>query len=224
MNVLLFGATGMVGRGTLLECVRDGRVRSVLSVGRSSIGRADSKVREIIQPDLFDLEPVREQFAQCDACFFCLGVSSAGMKEADYHRATYELTLAAAKAIAAVNTRLTFCYVSGEGTDSTERGRTMWARVKGKTENALMRMPFKAVYMFRPGYIQPLDGIRSKTRLYQSLYTVVRPLYPLLKVALPKHVTTTRALGRAMIEVGLAGAPNPILESVEINELARRSA
>jgi uncharacterized protein YbjT (DUF2867 family) len=220
MNVLLFGASGMVGRGALLECLKSDRVRSVLVVGRTSCGVADPKVREIVHGDFFDFSPIRNEFAGVDACFFCLGVSSAGLSEADYHHLTYDLTLAAAKSISEVNTRLAFCYVSGTGTDSTERGRTMWARVKGKTENALLRMPFKAAFMFRPGFIQPLDGIRSKTRLYQSLYSVVWPLYPLLRRVFPRYVTNTRNLGRAMIQVAAAGYSKPILESVDINALA----
>jgi uncharacterized protein YbjT (DUF2867 family) len=224
MNILLFGASGMVGRGALLECLKSDRVRSVLVVGRTSCGVADAKVREIIHGDFFDFSPMRNEFASVDACFFCLGVSSAGMNEDDYYRLTYDLTLAAAQSIAEANTRLTFCYVSGTGTDSTERGRSMWARVKGKTENALMRMPFKAAYMFRPAYIQPLDGIRSKTRLYQSLYNVVWPLYPVLRRVFPRYVTNTRNVGRAMIQVAIAGYPRPILESVDINRLAESAA
>lgn len=210
----------MVGRGALLACLDDDRVRSVLVVGRTSCGVAHAKVREIIHRDFFDFTPIQSEFAGCDACFFCLGVSSAGMSEPEYRHLTYDLTLAAATAIATVNTRLTFCYVSGSGTDSTERGRTMWARVKGRTENALLRMPFKAAFMFRPAYIQPLDGIKSKTRIYQSLYVVVKPLYPLLRRIVPRYVTTTRSLGRALISVAVGGYPERILESDDINGLA----
>jgi hypothetical protein len=214
----------MVGRGVLLECLEDDRVRSVLIVGRTSCGVVDPKIREIIYGNFFDFSSIQSEFAACDACFFCLGVSSAGMSESAYHHLTYDLTLAAAGAIATVNTRLTFCYVSGTGTDSTERGRTMWARVKGKTENALLRMPFKAAFMFRPGYIQPLDGIRSKTRIYQTLYTVVKPLYPVLRLLVPRHVTTTRNVGRAMIAVAAGGYPERVLESEDINGLAEMTA
>ena len=224
MNILLFGASGMVGRGALLECLRSDRVRSVLVVGRTSCGVADPKLREIVHGNFFDFTAIQNEIAGVDACFFCLGVSSAGMNEDDYHRLTYDLTLAAAKSIAEVNTRLTFCYVSGTGTDSTERGRTMWSRVKGKTENALLRMPFKAAFMFRPGFIQPLDGIRSKTRLYQSLYSVVWPLYPLLRRAFPRYVTNTRNVGRALIQVAVAGYPKRILESDDINAVAESAA
>jgi uncharacterized protein YbjT (DUF2867 family) len=215
MNLLLFGATGMVGRGALLEALKDGRVRSVLIVGRQSANVAHEKVRELIHADFFDYSAIQSEFATCDACLFCLGVSSSGMDEREYHRLTYELTMAAADAIAAVNTRLRFCYVSGAGTDTSERGRTMWARVKGKTENALRRMPFPA-FMFRPGFIQPRDGIKSKTRLYQGFYDVMWPLFPLMRL-MPRFVTDTRTLGRAMVEVAASGYPKPILESADIN-------
>jgi uncharacterized protein YbjT (DUF2867 family) len=161
-----------------------------------------------------------EQGRGYDACFFCLGVSSSGMSEEAYHRVTYDLTMAAAGSLAKVSPALTFCYVSGAGTDSTERGRSMWARVKGKTENALLGLPFKAAFMFRPGYIQPLKGIRSKTALYRLLYAIVGPLYPLWKLLFPDHVTTTENLGRAMIQVARGGYPRPYLENRDINALA----
>jgi uncharacterized protein YbjT (DUF2867 family) len=177
------------------------------------------KLREIVLEDFFDFSPLQNEFSACDACFYCLGTSSAGMSERDYQHVTYDLTIAAATAIAGVNTRLTFCYISGAGTDSTERGRTMWARVKGKTENALLRMPFKSAFMFRPGYIQPLDRIRSKTRLYQAIYTAVGPFYPALRRLMPRRVTNTRTLGRAMIAVARSGYDKPILESADINAL-----
>ena len=151
MKVILFGATGMVGQGVLRECLEDARVQSVLVVGRSSVGLTDPKIREILHTDFLDFKPIQAQLAGYDACFFCLGVSAAGLKEDDYRRLTYDVTLAAAEAIVAVSPHLTFCYVSGEGTDSTEHGRAMWARVKGRTENALLRMPFKAAFMFRTG-------------------------------------------------------------------------
>lgn len=220
MNVLLFGATGMVGKGALLACLADDRVRSITVIGRGRCGIAHAKIKEILHRDFFDYTPIRSEFADRDACFFCLGVSSAGMSETDYHHLTYDLTLAAASAIAAATTRLTFCYVSGVGTDSTERGRSMWARVKGKTENALLAMPFKAAFMFRPGYIQPLDGLRSKTRLYQAVYTTIGPLYPLLRRVAPRYVTTTANLGRALIHVAAVGYPKRILHSEDINAVA----
>jgi hypothetical protein len=209
----------MVGSGVLIECLEDPRVESVLAVGRRPCAVAHPKLRELIRPDLFDYSDGTDDLLTSDACFFCLGVSAAGMSEAAYHRVTYDLTVAAAEALLDLNPALTFCYVSGEGTDSTERGRLMWARVKGKTENQLLRKSPNA-YMFRPGFIQPLKGVRSKTRVYQALYTVLGPLYPVLKRLLPKHVTTTVNVGRAMIEVAESGYTRRILENPDINSLA----
>jgi uncharacterized protein YbjT (DUF2867 family) len=221
MKVILFGATGMVGSGVLKECLADARVLSVLVVGRSTCGMTHPKVHEIIRADFFDYADIKADLAGYDACLFCLGVSAARLNEKQYHRLTYELTVATAKAIVALNPTLTFCYVSGAGTDSTERGRFMWARVKGKTENHLLRLPFKAAFMFRPGFIQPLKGVRSKTKLYQAIYTLVGPLYPLLRRLAPKYVTTTENVGRAMIRVAASGYSKRIIESHDINELAR---
>jgi uncharacterized protein YbjT (DUF2867 family) len=221
MKVVVFGATGMVGKGVLLECLDDARVESVMVVSRHPIDVSHRKLREILHQDFFDFSGIQSEFVERDACFFCLGVSSIGMSESEYHHLTYDLTLAAATAIAAVTAgRLTFCYVSGEGTDSTERGRVAWARTKGKTENALLRLPFKAAFMFRPGYIQPLKGIRSKTRWYQAVYDVIGPLYPLLRRLLPRHVTTTVNMGRAMIQVAASGYSKQILLSADINQLS----
>jgi uncharacterized protein YbjT (DUF2867 family) len=221
MKVILFGATGMVGKGVLLECLDNPRIEDVLLVSRHSTNVTHGKVREILHDNFFDFSAIQANFAGADACFFCLGVSSVGMSEADYYHLTYDLTVAAASAIAAVTGgRLTFCYVSGEGTDSTERGRRAWARIKGKTENALMHLPFKAAYMFRPGYIQPLRGIRSKTGWYQAVYDVIGPLYPLLRRIAPRYVTTTVNVGRAMIQVAVAGYSKNILTTDEINRAA----
>lgn len=192
MKVALFGATGMVGSGVLLECL--------------------------------DFASLREELTGMDGCFFCLGVSSAGMKEADYRRLTYEVTLAAAKVLVAASPLATFVCVSGEGTDSTEHGRSMWARVKGKTENDLLAMPFKAAYMFRPGYIQPLQGVRSKTPVYQAIYNVAALLYPLLRRIIPKYTTTTVNVGVAMIEVAAHGYVHPIIRTSEINTIATGAA
>ena len=220
MNVVLFGATGMVGTGALLECFEDPRVRSVLAIGRTSTGRRHPKLREVLHADFFNYDALASDFASCDACFFCLGVSSVGMSEAEYTRLTYDLTLAAARAMAIANPRMTFCYVSGVGTDSTERGRTMWARVKGKTENALLALPFAGAYMFRPGYIQPIGGVKSRTGWVQAAYTVLAPLYPLLRPLL--RGTTTANFGRALIEVAARGYTKRILYSSDINVLAAR--
>ena len=217
MNVILFGATGMVGQGVLRECLLDPDIQQVLALGRSATGQQHTKLRELTVPDLMDLTSVEHQLTGYDACFFCTGVSSAGMTEETYTRLTYDLTLSVAQTLARLNPTMTFLYVSGAGTDSSEKGRSMWARVKGRTENALLRLPFRSAYMFRPGFIQPLHGVRSKTRLYQFLYDVLAPIQPLLKGRLPKYITTTEQMGRAMITVAKNGYPKPILESLDIN-------
>jgi uncharacterized protein YbjT (DUF2867 family) len=219
VKVILFGATGMVGQGVLRECLLAGDVDSVLAVGRTSTGQEHAKLQEIVRSDLFDLSPVESRLSGFDACFFCLGVSAAGMSEQDYRRLTYELTISVATMLVRLNPAMTFIYVSGTGTDSSESSRMMWARVKGKTENDLLKMGFRAAYMFRPGYIQPLHGIRTKTKLYGALYTVVAPLYPILKRLLPNYVTTTECVGRAMLNVVRRGAPKRFLENQDINQL-----
>jgi uncharacterized protein YbjT (DUF2867 family) len=221
MNVLLFGATGMVGQGVLRECLLDPAVSRVLCVGRHASGSRHEKVRDLVAADLHQLAPHAAELTGFDACFFCLGVSSAGMSEPDYRRVTHDLTLAVAQLLARLNPGMTFVYVSGAGTDSSERGRTMWAKVKGETENALLRLPFKAAYMFRPGYIQPLHGIRSRTKLYRVLYALLSPLFPLWDAVLPDRVTTTERVGRAMLAVAKRGGPRPVLETRELNALAR---
>ena len=221
MRVVLFGATGMVGQGVLRECLLDPDVESVLSVGRSATGQQHVKLRELVHRDFLDFSPIESELAGFDACFFCLGVSSAGMKEEAYRRITYDFTMAAARTLARLNPNMTFVYVSGMGTDSSERGRTMWARVKGQTENALLRMPFQAAYMFRPGVIVPLHGIKSRTALYRIPYMLMAPLLPLLEAAFPKYVTTTERLGRAMIHVAKQGAAKAVLESSDINAVGR---
>jgi uncharacterized protein YbjT (DUF2867 family) len=222
MNVVIFGATGMVGAGVLLECFADPRVTSILVVTRSPTGRTHSKLREVLHADFFNYDTLRDDFAACDACFFCLGVTSIGMNEAQYTRVTYDLTLAAAQTMVQANPQMTFCFVSGVGTDSTERGRTMWARVKGKTENALLALGFKAAYMFRPGYIQPIGDVQSKTGWVQTAYDIARPLYPLMNRLLPNNSTTTSNLGRAMIQVAAAGYSKQVLYSSDFNTLATR--
>jgi uncharacterized protein YbjT (DUF2867 family) len=220
MNVVLFGATGMVGAAALLECLADPRVDTVLAVTRSPTGRTHPKLWETIHTDFFNYNRLVDDFASCDACFFCLGVSSVGKSEAVYTRLTYDLTLAAARALVMANPRMTFCYVSGVGTDSTERGRVMWARVKGRTENTLLKLPFKAAYMFRPGYIQPIGDVRSKTPWVQRAYTVIAPLYPVIHRWLPNSTTTSSNLGRALIQVAAAGYEKQVLYSADFNRLA----
>ena len=209
----------MVGAGALLECLADPRVGSALAISRSPTGRTHPKLREVIHPDFFAYDALQADFATSDACFFCLGVSSVGMSEAAYTRLTYDLTLAAARAMVAVNPRLTFCYITGVGTDSSEQGRTMWARVKGRTENALLALPFKAAFMFRPAFIQPVKGMRSKTRWYQAVYTSIAPLSPIVLRLFPQVSTTTARLGRALIQVAAVGYSKPILYSRDINVL-----
>lgn len=216
MKVLLSGATGMVGQGVLRECLRDPDVDRVVTLGRSATGVVHAKLREIVHRDMFDYASIESELAGFDACFFCLGVSSFRMSEADYTRLTYDLTMAAARTLARLNPQMTFVYVTGAGSDSTENGRSMWARVKGRTENALLRLPFKAAYMFRPGAIVPMHGVRSKTALYQSAYSITRPVLPLLQRLFPNAIVTTEQVGRAMLAVAKRGAPSPILESRDI--------
>lgn len=223
MRAILFGATGMIGQGVLRECLADPEVREILSVVRRPSGVADPKLRELVHADFFDYAPIEDRLTGYDACFFCLGVSSAGMKESEYRRMTYDLTMAAAEALARLNPSMTFCYVSGAGTDATEKGRSMWARVKGKTENDLAKLPFAATYMMRPGYVQPGPGVRSKTALYRTFYTLLGPLYPLWRALLPGVVTTTANVGRAMIRVAQGGYERPVLEVRDINALAERA-
>jgi uncharacterized protein YbjT (DUF2867 family) len=224
MKVLIFGATGMVGQGVLRECLRAPDVEVVQTVGRTRTGQLDPRLVELIQSDLMDYRAVEESLKSFDACFFCLGVSSAGMQEADYARLTYDLTLAAAQTLARLNPQMTFVYVSGAGTDSTERGRSMWARVKGKTENALLRLPFKAVYLFRPGVIEPLNGARSKTRSYRLFYTAAKSLLPMLRALFPNHILSTEDIGQAMLAVARHGAAKAVLEVADIRALSRAAS
>jgi len=218
-KVILFGATGMIGQGVLHECLLDTDVQCVLSIARSATGQRHPKLRELIHSDFLDFSAIENQLSGFDACFFCLGVSSVGMREEDYRRITYDFTMAAARTLARLNPNMTFVYVSGTGTDSSEHGRTMWARVKGQTENALLRLPFKAAYMVRPAVIVPMHGFKSKTRMYRLFYAVVGPVLPLLKAAFPKYVTTAGQIGRAMIMVARQGASKSVLETPDINEI-----
>lgn len=219
MKVLIFGATGMVGQAALLECLRDSAVELVVTLGRTATGIHDAKLREIVHANLLDYAGMEMQLAGFDACFFCLGVASTGMKEADYTRVTYGFTVAAAEALSRINPGMAFVFVSGSGTDSTEKGRMMWARVKGRTENALLRLPLKA-YMFRPGFIQPLDGIRSKTPMYQAFYRVLGPVMPLLRRAFPNQILSTRDIGQAMLTVARFGYDKRVLEAKDIRRAA----
>jgi uncharacterized protein YbjT (DUF2867 family) len=219
MKVLIFGATGMVGQGVLLACLGAPDVERVATVGRSATGATDGKLEEIVHRDFLDFSAIADRLHGFDACFFCLGISSTGMKEADYARVTYGFTLAAAETLAAVNPGMTFIYVSGAGTDSSEKGRVMWARVKGRTENALLRLTLQA-YMFRPGAIEPMDGIRSKTTAYRVGYLVAKPLLPLLRRMLPNQIVSTREMGQAMLNVARRGFGKRILDPRDIRAAA----
>lgn len=219
VRVLLFGATGMVGKGVLFECLDDPRISAVLSLVRSPTGIVHPKHEELVHTDFFDYSGIEERLRGVDACFFCLGISSSGMEEADYHRWTYELTAAAADLLARLNPGMTFCFVSGTGTDSSEKGRVMWARVKGKAENHLRRLPFRT-FLFRPGIIRPMRGITSRTRSYRIFYALLAPVLPLLSRLLPNQITSTEKIGQAMIHAALSGAPKQILENADINALA----
>ncbi len=215
-KAILFGATGMVGEGVLLEALAHDDVESILAIGRRPCGITHAKLREVIHRDFFDYSPILEHLRGYQACFFCLGVSSVGMGEHEYHRSTYDLTMEAATVLSGLNPEMTFCYVSGMGTDSTERGRLMWARVKGKTENHLSRLPFRAVFLFRPGLMKP--GRFQKH--VKPVFRVLGLLYPILKALSPSSVCTVKELGLAMIRVVENGALNKILEPADISRLA----
>lgn len=220
MRIVLFGATGMIGSGALLECLEDPRVEAVLSVTRRPLGRTHPKLTELVHHDFHAFDGVRESFRGFDACIFSLGVSAAGRSEEDYRHITVDITLRAAEALVSVNPDVTFCYVSGQGTDSSEQGRQMWARVKGHLENRLLAMPMEA-YMFRPGFILPVKGVRSSTPLYRMAYGVAGPLYPLLRRLFPRQVMTSEMLGRALLEVCRNGASRRILEPPDIIAIAQ---
>jgi uncharacterized protein YbjT (DUF2867 family) len=207
----------MVGAGVLRECLADDRITSILSVSRATSGTTHPKLREHIRSDFFNFDDARDDFRRAGACFFCLGVSSVGMAEAEYHRLTYDITINAATVLAEVNPGMTFCYVSGASTDSSERGRSMWARVKGKTENQLLRLNLRT-FLLRPGYIQPL-GVKSKTRLYRVFYAIMGPLYPLLRVIAPGFVSSNEAIGRCMIELATGVYGSNVLEVRDINRV-----
>ncbi|HTL97439.1 MAG TPA: NAD-dependent epimerase/dehydratase family protein [Holophagaceae bacterium] len=217
MKVILFGATGMVGQGALRECLLDDAVEAVLTVGRTPTGQQHAKLRELAHADLHDFTAIESELSGYDACFFCLGVTSAGLTEAEYRRVTVDIAVAAGRTLARLNPGMTFVFISGAGADSTGTSRTMWARVKGEAENAILALPFKAAYALRPAFIQPMHGIRSKTRSYRVLYAIFWPLMPLVKLLFPGSVTTTERLGKAMLKIAQHGSPLRILESRDIN-------
>ena len=219
MNVLLFGATGMVGDGVLHECLGDSRVDSVLAITRSPLGVRHPKLRELRRKDFLDYRDVARELETVDACFFCLGVSSVGMKEPEYYKLTYELTMNFAKLVSRHNPGMTFCYVSGASTDSTEKGRMMWARVKGKTENDLMKLPFKKAVAFRPGFMKPSEGQKNVLKAYKY----VGWMFPLLRPFSPSTFLTLSEVGTAMINAAIGGSDKQVLETKDIFALAHRT-
>lgn len=207
----------MVGEGMLHECVHSDDVEAVLILGRNAYGFTHPKVKEIVHSDLYDLTPIEEQLKGYNACYFCLGTTSVGKNETDYTRITYTLTMHVATVLSRQNPDMTFCYVSGRGTDSTEKGRTMWARVKGKTENDLTKLPFKQVFNFRPGYMHPIKGLKNTLSGYKYLGW----LYPVWRLVLPNFVTTLAEVGQAMINATLLGYSKATIEVPDIVKLAR---
>lgn len=222
INVIITGSTGMVGKGVLLECIENTAINKILLLNRSSVGIEHEKITELLIEDFQNLSPLREALSGYDACYFCMGVSSFRMKEREYNEITYKITLHLAKLLSNISPTMSFCYVSGLGTDSTENSRTMWARIKGKTENALKKLPLKSVFLFRPGYIQPQKGIKSKTSLYNTLYIFTKPLYPLFKLIIPNKVTSTSDIAKAMIYTSLKGFDRDILYNKDINEASAK--
>lgn len=219
IKVIITGATGMVGEGVVHECIQHPDIQSILIVVRKPSGITHPKVKEVIHTDFFNLSAIENHLKDYDACFFCLGVSSVGMKEEEFYKMTYTLTLNFASTLCKHNPNMTFCYISGSGTDSTEKGKMMWARVKGKTENDLMKLPFRQVYNFRPGYMQPTKGLKNALPYYKY----VSWLYPLLRLLFPSFVTTLKEMGLAMINAALKGYEKPIIEVKDILKLSKFS-
>lgn len=217
IRAIITGVTGMVGEGVLHECLQSSDVESVLVIGRRSCGVIHPKLKEIVQADLFDLSSIEDQLAGYNACYFCLGVSSIGMKEAEYTRVTYDLTMKFAGTLAWLNNDMTFCYVSGGSTDSSEKGKIMWARVKGKTENDLRKLPFRQALAFRPGYMHPTKGLKNTLKPYGYISWA----YPVLRLLFPGHVSTLAELGKAMINCTLYGYEKPVLEVRDIVAVAK---
>jgi uncharacterized protein YbjT (DUF2867 family) len=221
VNVIIFGATGMLGQGVLRECLAAPDVAKVLTVGRTPTGQRHPKLQELVHAEMWDYANVEAELADYDACFFCIGVTSSGMGEQKYAHLTYDMTMAVANTLARLNPRMVFIYVSGAGADSSETSRVMWQRVRGKTENALLKLPFRGVYIFRPGMIQPV-GVKSKTTSYRWFYTLTKPLLPLLRAMLPDQILSTPQVGQAMLAAVRSGAPKRVLESPDINALSKR--
>jgi uncharacterized protein YbjT (DUF2867 family) len=223
VNVLIFGATGMVGQGALRECLAAADVEKVLTVGRTPTGLQHPKLQELVHAEMWDYSGVELELTGYDACFFCIGVTSSGVTEQAYTHLTYDLTLAVAGTLARLNPQMVFVYVSGVGADSSETSRVMWQRVRGKTENALLKLPFRGVYIFRPGMIEPV-GVKSKTTAYRWFYNLARPIMPLLRKMLPEQILSTPQVGQAMLAAVRNGAQKRVLESPDINALSRRAA
>jgi uncharacterized protein YbjT (DUF2867 family) len=223
VNVLIFGATGMVGQGVLRECLAAADVEKVLTVGRTPTGQQHPKLQELVHAEMWDYGGIEAELSNYDACFFCIGVTSSGMAEKKYTHLTYDLTLAVATTLARINPQMVFIYVSGVGADSSETSRIMWERVRGKTENALLKLPFRGVYIFRPGMIEPV-GVKSKTASYRWFYTLVKPVMPLLRAMLPDQILSTPQVGQAMLAAVRDGAQKRVLESPDINALSRRGS
>lgn len=221
MKAVIFGASGMVGQSVLRECLLDSAIESVLTVGRSRLETTQTKHRHLKHENFLDFAPLAKDFQNLDVCFYCLGIASAGLTEEQYKTVTCDYTIAAAKALLKANPNIIFIFISGAGADSSETGRIMWARVKGKTENALFAMKFKNIYAIRPAFIQPLHGITSRTRLYRVLYRIFWPFMPLIRLLAPNSVITTEDLGKVMIHLARESTPQRLLESRDVVTLAK---
>ena len=219
LRIILFGATGMIGSGVLHSCLADPQVAAVLVIGRTPCRVSHEKLTELLHTDFFDYSAIESRLTGYTSCLFALGVSAAGLSEAEYTHLTYDLTVAAAEAILKANPGCGFAYVSGQGTDTSEKGLFMWARVKGRLENRLLAMEFHPAVMFRPGAIQPMEGVESKTRLYRIIYSILRPIMPFALRHFPSIMTSSERLGRAMLRAMRGETSLRILESTEINKL-----
>ncbi|MGB8491755.1 MAG: hypothetical protein WCE64_11925 [Bacteroidales bacterium] len=217
IKVIITGATGMVGEGVLHECLLSPAVESIVVVNRRPCGISDPKLTEIIHENFFDISPIENRLEGFDACFFCLGVTSINKNEQEYFKLTYTLTTGFAGRLAISNPQMTFCYISGAGTDPTEKGRLMWARVKGKTENDLMKMSFRKVYAFRPGFLEPTRGLKNTHRFYY----IIKAIYPVFRFFLSNYTSTLKELGLAMINSVTTGYDKQILEVPDIVRLAK---
>ncbi len=220
MDVIITGSTGMIGKGVLLECLDDNRIGRVLLINRNPIGMEHPKITEVLLRDFSAPDTIETDMTGYGAVFFCLGISAGGIPEEDYRRITYDYTIRFAETYRENNPQGSFIYVSGQGTDSSEKGRMMWARVKGKTENDLLKMGFEKAYMFRPGIIRPLRGIESRTPSYRTMYKIIKPLWPLLQRLMGSKLTDTTRIGKAMINVVIDGSDKVHFENPEINALA----